>query len=113
MNPIELTKYYFEISNKSDFYEIKKLLEPNTTYSSQNIGLYLGVDSIIDMQKKFHWSFEKLEWKILKIVEEKEWIVRIEFDFVGLKEWEDIKSSGIEYVIVLDEKIQHIEIKNK
>jgi ketosteroid isomerase-like protein len=64
MTPTQLTKHYFEVSNKSDFTEIEKLFTENATYSSQNTGLYLGIDDIVDMQRNFHRSFEKLEWKV-------------------------------------------------
>ena len=108
-----VAKKYFEVSNQSDFDEIQKLLVDTASYSSQNTGLYLWANSIIEMQKKFHWSFEKLEWRILQIYEEKPGIVYIDFDFSGIKSWVEINFSGIEYILVVDEKIQHIEIKNK
>lgn len=65
------------------------------------------------MQKVFHKSFEKLEWKVQAIEEEKPWIVRIDFGFEWVKDWEEIVFSGIEYLVVVDGKIQHIEIRNK
>lgn len=113
MFSIKLTKCYFELSNESNFPEITKLFHVNATYSSQNTWLYLWVKDIIDMQKIFHWSFEKLEWQLNEISEEKPWIVRVDFDFSGIKDWEQIHFSGIEYVVVVDDKIQHIEIRNK
>lgn len=113
MNSLEITKKYFQVSNKSDFSEIEKLLHTNCTYSSQNTGLYLWSQNILKMQKEFHWSFEKLVWNTREIVEEKEGIVRVAFDFLWTKNGEKISFSGIEYVIVCDGKIQHIEIKGK
>ena len=113
MNPIQLTKQYFTVSNNSDFTEIEKLFATNSTYSSQNTWLYLWVDNIIAMQTDFHKSFEKLEWKVQTIEEEKPWIVRVDFDFEWVKDGEKIVFSGIEYLVVVEGKIQHIEIKNK
>jgi hypothetical protein len=73
----------------------------------------LGIDDIVDMQRNFHRSFEKLEWKVWAIEEEKPGIVRADFDFIWVKEGETIEFSGIEYVVVVEGKIQHIEIRNK
>ena len=113
MNPIETATYYFEVSNKSDFTEIEKLFTDSSTYSSQNTGLYLWRDSIIAMQKIFHTSFDKLVWNIESIEEEKEWIVKVVFTFRGEKDKKTISFSGVEYVVVYQWKIQHIDIRNK
>lgn len=113
MAPLEITKQYFEASNESDFFMIADLFMPNITYSSVTTGLYLWVDSIIEMQKKFHNSFESLEWKIQNIEEEKAWIVRVDFEFHWVKSGEKVEFSWIEYIIVIDWKIQHIEIRSK
>ena len=113
MNNTQIALKYFEVSNVSNFEEIEKLFHENITYSSQNTGLYVWVANIIEMQKKFHGSFESLEWKLWEVLEKKLWIVRVDFEFIWLKPWEEIRFSWIEYIIVVDEKIQHIEIKNK
>lgn len=113
MNSIAIARKYFEVSNKSDFVEIWKLLSDTTTYSSQNTWLYLWVESILEMQQEFHDSYESLKWEIQDICEENPWIVRVEFDFIGIKQWEEITFSWIEYIIVVQDKIQHIEIRNK
>jgi len=113
MNPLQIAKKYFEVSNQSDFREISKLLNTSSTYSSQNTGLYLWVDDIIEMQKAFHESFESLNWDIIDIREEKLWIVKVNFVFKWLKKWEKVEFSAIEYIVVLDWIIQHIEIRNK
>jgi len=113
MNNTQIALKYFEVSNQSDFEEIEKLFHENITYSSQNTGLYLWVQDILEMQKNFHGSFESLDWKILNSQEEKPGIMRVDFEFAWVKAWEEVKFIGVEYVIVVDGKIQHIEIKNK
>jgi len=114
MTPLELTQYYFNVSNESNFEEIKKIFTPTSTYSSVDTGLYLWVDDIIKMQEKFHSSFEELSWRIKDINEVKPWIICVEFDFQWVKKWwEKIMFSWLEYVVVYKWHIQHIEIKNK
>lgn len=71
MSEIKIVKKYFEVSNESNFFEIEKFFTDSSTYSSQNTGLYLGKEDIIAMQKKFHQSFSKLQWKIQELKEEK------------------------------------------
>jgi len=112
MNNIEISKYYFELSNNSNISEIKNLFRENTTYSSSNTWLYLGVDNIIEMQYKFHSSFNKLNWFIDSIEEIRPWIMLINFTFNWIKNtWEKIIFSWKEYIVIFDKKIQHIEIK--
>ena len=75
--------------------------------------MYLWGDDIVAMQQNFHGSFESLEWKVTTIEEEKPGIVRADFEFVWVKDGENIEFSAIEYVVVVEGKIQHIEIKNR
>ena len=114
MTNLEIATYYFDLSNKSDFAHIAKLFTDSTTYSSHNTGLYLGKDDIIAMQKAFHGKFASLKWQINSVEEVKPGIVLFDYDFLAeMSNGEKIKSSGLEYVIVHDGKIQHIEIRNK
>ncbi len=113
MKNIEIAQKYFEYSNMSDFNKITELFSETSTYSSQNTWLYLWVVSIIEMQKRFHGSYEYLNWNIINIKEEKPWIVKIDFEFNGIKDWWKIEFSAIEYLVILDGIIQHVEIKNK
>lgn len=112
-NSIYTAKRYFEASNNSDFDKIKNLLEVNATYSSQNTGIYLGRNSILKMQKTFHNSFSKLNWRIDSVEEEKPGIIKFEYTFEAITlSSELVKSRGVEFVIVLEGKIRHIEIRN-
>jgi hypothetical protein len=112
--PLKIAKLYFELSNKSDFAGIKKLFTETTTYSSQTTGLYLGSDDILAMQRIFHGKFTILKWDVISVEEIKPGIVLFDYEFVGaLPNGEKVKTSGLEYVVIHEGKIQHIEIRNK
>lgn len=114
MTSLELAQHYFDFSNKSDFEEIAKLFTESTTYSSQNTGVYLGRDSIIKMQEEFHGKFKSLGWIVNSVEEVKPGVVLFDYDFVGeMADGQKIETSGLEYVIVHDGRIQHVEIRNK
>lgn len=114
MTALETAKLYFELSNKSDFDGIAKLFTGTTTYSSQTTGVYLGVEDIIKMQREFHGKFSALNWEVNFVEEVKPGIVLFDYDFLATtKDGERVQASGFEYVIVYDDKIQHIEIRSK
>lgn len=114
MQALKIAQLYFKLSNKSDFDGIEKLLTDSTTYSSAATGVYLGRDSIMEMQKAFHGKFTSLKWTVNSVEELKPGIVLFDYSFEGkLPSGETTKSSGLEYVIVYKDKIQHIEIQNK
>ena len=114
MTSLEIAEHYFDLSNKSDFANISKLFADSTTYSSQNTGLYLGKTDIIAMQKSFHAKFSSLKWRVNSVKEVKPGIILFDCDFSAeMQNGEKIESSGLEYVVVHDGKIQHIEIRNK
>lgn len=111
---LKIAKLYFDLSNKSDFTGIAKLFTETTTYSSQTTGVYLGCDEILAMQRAFHGKFTSLEWEVNSVEEVKPGIVLFDYDFVGkLPSGEKIETSGLEYVIVYQGNIQHIEIRSK
>jgi len=111
---LEIAQRYFELSNQSKLDEIEKLLDKSSTYSSQNSGVFLGVLDIVAMQRRFHSSFKALNWQILSVDEVSPGIVLFEFVFKGDKHsGETVNIEGLEYVIVFEEKIQHIEVRNK
>ena len=114
MDSLELAKHYFDLSNDSDLDEIRKLMTESTTYSSQNTGVYLGADQIMKMQRAFHGSFESLGWEISHVEEVRPGVVCFDFVFSGrTKAGEEVRRPGIEYVIVYNGKLQHIEVRNK
>lgn len=114
MTPLEIAKQYFTLSNKSDISAISELLTDSTTYSSQVSGIFLGKDDIVTMQKEFHEKFKFIHWTINSVKELKPGIILFDYEFNATDHQNNkIKSSGIEYVIVKDGKIHHIEIKGK
>lgn len=111
---LKIAKLYFDLSNKSNFDGIRKLFTEATTYSSQTTGVYVGRDDILAMQRAFHGRFASLHWKVNSVEEVKPGVMLFDYDFVGkLPSGEKIESSGLEYVVVYQDKIQHIEIRNK
>ncbi len=111
---LETANLYFELSNKSDFDAIERLFTDTTTYSSQATGIYLGVNDIIAMQRAFHGKYSLLHWNVNSVEEVKPGIVLYDYDFVGdLSDGTKIETSGLEYVVVYQGKIQHVEIRNK
>jgi hypothetical protein len=114
MTSLEIAKKYFELSNESNFDAMQNLFTDTTTYSSQATGIYLGAEQIIAMQKNFHGKYGSLNWKVNSIEEVKPGIVLFDYDFTAVDGRNNkTSSSGFEYVIVKDGKIQHIEIRNK
>jgi len=113
MPPLQLAKHYFALSNTSDMAGIRALMTPGTTYSSANTGVYLGVDQIMEMQTRFLESFETLSWDVTSAEEVRPGVVRFEFVLSGVKhDGEQVRLSGVEYVIVYNGKLQHIEVRN-
>ncbi|HEV2402641.1 MAG TPA: nuclear transport factor 2 family protein [Candidatus Saccharimonadales bacterium] len=111
---LAIAKHYFDLSNNSDSTGIAELLTDNTTYSSQNTGVYLGKADILAMQRAFHGKFSSLHWEVKSVEEVKPGIVCFDYDFTGeMPDGKKIESSGLEYIIVHKDKIQHIEIRNK
>ena len=111
---IKLAKHYFDLSNQGRLSDIRKLFTDSSTYSSVNTGLYLGADRIMQMQSAFFAGFESLSWTIHSVEEVKPGIVLFDFTFSGKTlDGETLSRDGLEYVVVHDGKIQHIEVKNK
>lgn len=112
--PLETARHYFELSNKSDFDGIESLFTEMSTYSSVHTGIYFGRNAIMEMQREFHGKFSSLKWKVHSVEEVKPGVVLFDFNFVGeLLNGDILETSGFEYVIVDQGKIQHIEIRNK
>lgn len=111
---LEIAQLYFDLSNKSDFGGIKKLLTPTTKYSSQNTGEYTGSEAILAMQRAFHGKFSHLEWKVNSINTTMNGVIVFDYDFYGKQhDGTEVRSSGLEYITVLYGRIQDIEIRNK
>ncbi len=113
-DPLQLANQYFKLSNDGNLTEIQTLLTPSSTYSSVSTGVYLGADQIMQMQNDFYALFETMHWDIHHAEVVKPGIVLFDFTFTGTKlDGETIHREGLEYVIIFDGKIQHIEVRNK
>jgi hypothetical protein len=111
---VQLAKHYFDLSNEGKLADIKKLFTPSSTYSSANMGVYLGADQIMDMQTKFFAAFGTMGWEVHSVKEVKPGIVLFDFTFSGKTlDGEAVHRPGREYVIVYNGKIQHVEVRYK
>ncbi|WP_444901768.1 hypothetical protein ACJJIG_22120 [Microbulbifer sp. SSSA007] len=111
---LELAKYYFDLSNQSNFVEIENLFDESSTFCARDGALYLGVKDIMVMQRVHHGSYSKLEWIVNKVEEVKPCIIRFDFDFEGTtQEGETAKMSGVEFVIVDRGIIRHIDVRSQ
>ena len=106
-------KQYFVLSNESDLDAIAAMFTESSTYSSENTGVYLGREQIMTMMRAFHESFSELHWEVQSTEKVRPGVIKFVFTFVGTKKsGEKVESSGVEYVIVHDGKLQHIEVRN-
>ncbi len=112
MNPLEIAKHYFKLSNDSNFEEITKLFCESSTFRSGKGELFLGSDAIMSMQKLHHGMFTNLEWIISSVSEIKPGIIHFNFDFTGeTQTGEKVEYSGLEDVVIFNGKIQHIHVQ--
>jgi ketosteroid isomerase-like protein len=111
---LQLAKHYFDLSNEGKLADIKKLFTPSSTYSSANTGVYLGVEQIMAMQAEFFAGYEFLSWNVHNVEEVRPGVVLFDFTFSGkIRDGKTVSRRGVEYVVVHDGKIQHIEVRNK
>ncbi len=111
---LQLAKHYFDLSNEGKLADIKNLFTPSSTYSSANTGMYLGVDQIMTMQSEFFAGYKTLGWNIHSVEEIRPGVVLFDFTFSGkTHDGETVSRRGLEYVIVYNGKLQHIEVRNK
>ena len=61
---VELAQKYFELSNNRDLDGIEQILTDSTTYSSPNVGVFLGVEQIMEMKHKCYGSFREMSWQV-------------------------------------------------
>ena len=113
-NALELAKHYFDLSNTSNFIEIEKLFVENTTFCARSGEYFLGRDDIMVMQKAHHGCYQQLKWHVNALHELKPGIICFDFSFEGVKQnGEQTNMSGIEYLIIQNDKIRHIDVLNK
>ena len=112
--PLEIAEKYFELSNEHELDTISEMFTDASTYSSINTGVFLGRKQIMDMMKPFHDSFSELHWEIVDCRELRPGVVWLDFVMTGTKtSGEKVEVVGEEYVVVKDEKLLHVEVRNK
>jgi len=111
---IEIAKLYFTLSNQRNLKEIKTLLTDTTTYSSPNVGVFLGKEQIMEMKYKFYDEFKEMKWSTSSVEEIRPGVILFNFTFTGITNRDEkVVRSGLEYVIVKNGKLQHIEVRNE
>ena len=114
MENIEIAKKYFDLANKGNLESIEEMFTDSSTYSSQNTGVFLGKTSIMKMMEPFFSSFNSLRWDVLNVEEISDGVILFDFILNGEKNTgETVSIKGIEYVIIFNQKIQHIDVRNK
>lgn len=111
---IEIAKKYFALANDGDLGAIETMFRDSATYSSENTGIFLGVNPIMKMMKAFFRTFKQLHWDVKSVKEISDGVVLFDFVLSGEKlDGEKIEIEGLEYVVIYENKIQHIEVRNK
>ena len=111
-NTLEIADRYFELSNTSDLESIREMFSVHSTYSSESTGIYLGRDSIMNMMADFHGIYSQLHWTIRNSHELRPGIIVFDFEFKGCtKDGETVEKTGTEYVVVVNDMLQHIEVR--
>jgi len=109
---ITLSKLYFSLSNQGNLKDIKKLFHPEATYSSEQTGLYYGVEDIMTMMHHFFNQYQSLHWHIDEMKAKTPLITEIKFSCLAV-DHHQVKSerTGVERLLVVDELIRHIEVR--
>ena len=111
---IELAKRYFELSNNADLAAIAELFTDSSTYSSVSTGVYLGGQSIMQMQRAFFADNSALRWSVNSVEEIRPGVVLFDFTLTGEgRDGGKFVRHGIEYVIVHNGCLQHVEVRAK
>ena len=109
MSALSVTQRYFDLSNNRDLDNILKLFTEDAAYDSDNTALYFGASDIW----KPGWSIPSLFWKIITIEEVTPNIVELSFTLHATdRPGKQVSSQGIERVVVVNEKLRHIEVRN-
>lgn len=113
MSALNVTRQYFELSNERDLEKILSMFSEDATYSSENTGLYFGLDDIRSMVTNFYANFPYLHWEIHSMEETTPHIAEVVFtltakDTLG----NELIRPGVERVVVVDDKLRHVEVRN-
>jgi hypothetical protein len=109
-----LTEEYFALSNDRDLTSIFTLLNPEATYSSNNTGLFFGVNDIRKMMTAFFADHPYIKWTILELRELSEHITEVDFMVVSTdREGDQTERSGLERIVAASGTIRHIEVHGR
>ena len=113
MSVLDVTRQYFELSNRRDLEKIFSMFSEDATYSSENTGLYFGLEDIRSMVTNFYSNFPYLHWEIHSIEETTPNIAEVVFTLTAKDtSGNEIIRPGIERVVVVDEELRHVEVRN-
>ena len=109
-----LTEEYFALSNDRDLASIFNLLNPEATYSSNNTGLFFGVNDIRRMMTAFFADHPYIQWTILELRELSEHITEVDFTVVSTdREGDQTERAGLERIVAASGTIRHIEVRGR
>lgn len=112
MTPIAQTKAYFKLSNERRLDEIPRLFHKKAIYSSDNTGLYFGLDAIMEMMHGFFTMNPEIHWQINNIKEVKASVVEVVFTATGVTaEAQPFMREGIERLVIENGLIRYIEVR--
>lgn len=105
---------YFALSNARDLESIFAMFAADATYSSDNTGLYFGVQDIREMMTAFFEAFPSLHWDVHSRTALSDHIVEIQFTLKARNNAnEELVHSGTERIVVSSGKITHVEVRNR
>jgi SnoaL-like domain len=109
----DITKEYFDASNERNFHRIRKLLDENCIYDSENTWLFSWRQDIMVMMEAFFQKYPHLCWTIDVIEELTPSSVEVYFT-LEKHSWDNSTtiSRWIERLVITKGYIQRIEIRN-
>ena len=113
-NSRALTEKYFALSNARDLTSIFSLLDPEATYSSDNTGLFYGLEDIRKMMTAFFADYPSIHWTILELRELSEHITEVDFAVASTdREGNQTERLGVERIVAASGTIRHIEVRSR
>jgi len=113
-NARALTEKYFALSNARDLTSIFSLLDPEATYSSDNTGLFHGLEDIRKMMTAFFADYPSIHWTILELRELSKHITEVDFAVASTdREGNQTERLGVERIVAASGTIRHIEVRSR
>lgn len=112
MNPLELAKLYFTLSNEKNLTEIGWLIHPDSIYDSENTGIHMGRENIMEMMTTFFDLFESIHWTIEDIASSDESVIILFYLQGTKKDGTTVEKKWKETIIVKDSLIYSIKVQN-